>query len=79
MQMLARLPLLAGIVLGLALSSIGTAWAHPQLLSTYPAENAVGVHSASADERLQGFLAKPGALNPAMVPIRTEKSALYPR
>lgn len=41
MHMLARLALLVGVVLCLALSSIGTAWAHAQLLSTVPAENAV--------------------------------------
>lgn len=41
MKMLARLPLLVGIVLYLTLSSIGTAWGHAQLLSTDPAENAV--------------------------------------
>lgn len=41
MQMLTRLLLLVWIVLGLALSSIGTAWAHAQLLSAVPAENAV--------------------------------------
>ena len=41
MGMPARLLLLVGIVLGLALSSTGAAWAHAQLLTTDPAENAV--------------------------------------
>ena len=41
MRMPARLLLLLGIVLGLALSSTGVARAHAQLLATDPAENAV--------------------------------------
>lgn len=41
MLLLARLPLLVGLVLCLAWSSTTTAWAHAQLLSTIPGENTI--------------------------------------